>query len=95
MSDYNGWHNRETWCVALHLMNTSRNVLDAATAHARRGSAALRSWVEVADLPVLMSDLIPDNVTKTGHNFSAALAPVDWQEVVDALTEWREYDSED
>lgn len=87
MTEYNGWRNRETWCVALHLQNTSREVYDAARQIAREGGiAGLRHWVTAdVSLPVLVSDLVAGKPSRL--RLAGAYALVDWQEVVEALLE--------
>lgn len=84
---YNGWTNRETWCVNLWLSNDPDTYADA-TMEARELRAVgahhdkMRDWVEEA---VIWPETVPADLAT--DLLMGALSRVDWRAIVEALAE--------
>lgn len=89
---YQGWTNYETWAVNLWLSNDEHSyntLVETVTIHTEYDAAdAVRDWVAdmnpLADDASLFSDLL-----------TAALQSVNWHEIVNAVREDNDLDSED
>ena len=77
---YNGWANRETWAIGLHLMDTVTEwIIDDKDAWAKE---------DVWDAAQIFKDLLDEMIEASGLNTDHALlldlidtSAVDWQEL--------------
>ena len=86
--EYNGWRNRETWCVNLWLNNDPTTYEDCREIVAQCTDDEARD-----DLAQYVEDLLIDTLgddklaTLAGDLLLASLGYVDWQSIVDAFRE--------
>lgn len=81
MSDYNGWSNKQTWCVGLWLMDWFRDIANEKEWDEESLAQALEdaTWDHLSEVPEGGS-LLLDMVTTYMHD-------VDWNELARAASE--------
>ena len=98
MSEYNGWKNRETWCVNLHLNNDEGLYLHC---HEMAQEIAGRDWYDnnerkvstlAAELREFTADMIGEKVDIGQGDLAAdilkyALRKVDWAAIAEGFLE--------
>lgn len=91
--DYNGWRNRETWAVSLHLSNTE-TIYDVARILARgaRADERIREYVEdIMAAAIDPAEELPAGVSRQDARLMAgdvgSLWRVDWRRVAEGLAE--------